>query len=254
MIIQCPSCGFSGRVPGYAATAPHHARCPKCQFRFSIADRAAPIVDPLDGAARLDLRHDLTRPRHDPSTSSYEIKALTDDFPEDDEDERDEREWDEDWKGAIEADDEPPTARPVELPPFLRKRHEPPPGVNRGGRGRLSVDPILWYSRLYQSWAVLFIAWAAIIGFRAVLATIRRDEDFLFSMPVIWPVASVVLLVSASASLFLLTDFNRRLRPAPAADPAPATAASGFADAPAPRQGQGTAESMVVKPRKFSAG
>jgi hypothetical protein len=254
MIIQCPSCGFSGRVPGYAATAPHHARCPKCQFRFSIADRAAPIVDPLEGAARLDLRHDLTRPRHDPSTSSYEIKALTDDFPEDDEDERDEREWDEDWKGAIEADDEPPTARPVELPPFLRKRHEPPPGVNRGGRGRLSVDPILWYSRLYQSWAVLFIAWAAIIGFRAVLATISREEDFLFSMPVIWPVASVVLLVTGSAGLLLLIDLNRRLRLAPSAGPAPEASPSSFAAAPAPRKEQGTDESIVVKPRKLSAG
>jgi len=251
MIIQCPSCGFSGRVPGYAATVPHHARCPKCQFRFSIGDRAAQVVDPLDGVSRHDLRHDLTRPRLDPSSSSYEIKALTDDFPEDDEDER---EWGEDWEGAIETDDDPPTAWPVELPPFLRKGNEPLSGVNDGRRSQASVDPTSWYSRLYQAWAVLFIAWAAIIGFRAIAATISRGEDFLFSMPLIWPVASVVLLVTASAGLFLMIDFNRRLQLTSAPGLAPETPAASLVDAPPPRRDQGTAESMVVKPRKLSAG
>lgn len=211
MIIECPRCGFSGRVPNYVAAVPHHARCPKCQFRFDLGELAG---ESTTGAGAHDLRHDLTRPRLDPSSSSYEIEAITEGFSPDDEDERGSQEWDEDRDGVIEPDAVATTAGATSTVDHPRLAfHGEDPSAAR--LALLGSAP--WRIRLFQSWAVLFIAWAALIGFRAVLATISRDEEFLFSMATIWPVASVVLLVTASACLFLLIDVSRRL--ATLADP-----------------------------------
>jgi hypothetical protein len=214
MIIECPVCGFSGRVPGYVAAVPHHARCPKCQHRFAIGESVAPSPAAIDEGPRRDLRHDLTRPRLDPSSSSYEIEALTDDFDSDDDERGPHREdWDDDWDGAIEPDDEDapaPAVKAPRLPRFLLKGADStsePATVRERPAPTVSTP---WRFRLLEAWAILFTVWAAVIGSRAILATISRDQDLLFSTATIWPVASVVLLVSASAGLFLLIDLSRR--------------------------------------------
>ncbi len=222
MIIECPVCGFTGRVPGYVAAVPHHARCPKCQHRFAIGERVARTPGVIEEGARRDLRHDLARPRLDPSSSSYEIEALTDEFDSDDDDERASHahDWDDDWDGAIEPDDDaapPPAVKAVRLPRFLLKGAEPPhePVIGRRRLTFASTTATSWRFRLFETWAILFIIWAALIGSRAILATVSRDQDFLFSTATIWPVAAVVLLVTASAGLFLLIDLSRRFAPPP---------------------------------------
>ena len=65
MFIQCPNCRFSGRIPSYALDRPHNARCPKCRFRFELL--ADSVVGML-AESELDT---------DPSSSSYELKAIT---------------------------------------------------------------------------------------------------------------------------------------------------------------------------------
>ena len=233
MIIECPSCGFSGRVPNYVAAVPHHARCPKCQQRFDLAELVSQAPAAIEEGTRHDLRHDLARPRLDPSSSSYEIEALTDDFDSDDEEHASRsQEWDEDWDGAIEPDDEddaraPTSARAVRLPGFLLRGagSTPEPKIEPDrGAGAVATP---WRLRLFEAWAILFIIWAALIGSRAILATVIRDQDFLFSTATIWPVASVVLLVTASAGLFLLIDLSRRfVAPTPGAVLTPTPAVS----------------------------
>ncbi|WP_145952312.1 hypothetical protein [Paludisphaera borealis] len=177
---------------------------------------------------------------------------MTEDFSSDEDDDRAGDDWDDDWDGAVEPDDEASqaAARPGDLPRFLLKGDgaalDPATGRDRGG------SPIAtpWHFRLFQAWAVLFIAWAAMIGSRAVLATISRDEDFLFSKATIWPVASVVLLVTASAGLFLLMDVSRRLTasgaPAPGAVPPPSVNGS--------THHHGSIDKIVVKPGKLPTG
>jgi hypothetical protein len=248
MNIQCPQCGFSGRVPNYVAAVPHHARCPKCQFRFDIGDLAVQIPDSIDGAARHELRHDLTRPRLDPSSSSYEIEALTEDFSSDDEADRAGQDWDDDWDGAIEPDDtgSKPLARPLALPRFLRSGDGSAPDPTTGRERGAASNATPWHFRLFHVWAIVFIAWAALIGSRAVLATILRDDDFLFSKATIWPVASVVLLVAASAGLFLLMDLSRRFASAPGAAPSPSANGSTVH--------HGAIDQIIVKPGKLPTG
>lgn len=216
MIIECPTCGFSGRVPNYVAAVPHHARCPKCRQRFDLAELVSQSPGAIEEGTRRDLRHDLTRPRLDPSSSSYEIEALTDDFDSDDEQHASRsHEWDDDWDGAIDPDEDdaavaPSAARAVKLPGFLLSGagSTREPMVERDRAAATVATP--WRLRLFEAWAILFIVWAALIGSRAILATVSRDQDFLFSTATIWPVASVVLLVTASAGLFLLIDLSRR--------------------------------------------
>src|SRR5262245_19994807 len=79
MIIQCPNCGFSGRIPSYALGSPHNAKCPKCRFRFELG---ALFLEPV-------LEMPVTQPNSglsvdgqggDPVSSAYELKAITDDF------------------------------------------------------------------------------------------------------------------------------------------------------------------------------
>jgi hypothetical protein len=225
MIIQCPSCGFSGRVPNYVAAVPHHARCPKCKFRFDLGALVSRIPESIDAPPHVELRHDLRRPRLDPSSSSYEIEALTEDFSDSDADRGED--WDDDWNGSTDRDDTfAPIALPIAPPPHLPKsdgRFTAPP-LERDA----SLSPVAtpWHYRLFQAWAILFILWALLIGCRAVLATINRDEAFLFSKESLWPVASVVLLVTSAAGLFSLMDLSRRFAAPANANTSPTPSAS----------------------------
>src|SRR6516165_1522538 len=75
MIIQCPNCQFAGRIPGYAVDSPYNARCPRCRFRFELqAHLAYPDHEMLAGSEH----------QGGPGSSSYELKAITDDFAQSD--------------------------------------------------------------------------------------------------------------------------------------------------------------------------
>ncbi len=176
MIIQCPNCHFSGRVPGYVAAVPHHARCPKCQFRFDIGDQALQGSESITANGQRDLDRALAQPRLDPSASSYAIEALTDDW----------------------SDDHDRSDRPSPL-------------VDRPEQADLAGPTPSWRVPLFQAWATAFIIWALLIGARAILATLTRADDLIFSKELFWAVASVVLLVSGSAGLLLSLDLSRRL-------------------------------------------
>jgi hypothetical protein len=252
MIIECPTCGFTGRVPNYVAAAPYHARCPKCQDRFALGEAAEQSPVANEDRARRELRHDLTRPPLDPSSSSYEIEALTDDFDSDEDEDHSSHshDWDDDWDGEIEADDaSDPAVETGRLPRFLLNRtgstREPATGRDRP----TATVATPWRIRLFEAWAILFIIWAALIGSRAILATISRDQDSLFSTATIWPVASVVLLVSASAGLFLLIDLSRRF-----AAPPPGAISVPPLPSGAPAHRNGSIEPAVIKSGNLTTG
>src|SRR5271157_2721045 len=71
MIIQCPNCRFSGRIPSYAMDSRYNATCPRCRFRFELhallADRDVGML----AESELDSG---------PGSSSYELKAITEDL------------------------------------------------------------------------------------------------------------------------------------------------------------------------------
>lgn len=220
MIIACPQCGFSGKVPDHAALVPHQARCPKCRCRFDIGDPDVQIPEPV---GRTDLRHDLARPRLDPSDSSYELDPIVDGF---------EGVWDVPWGEEFEDGEAvpSPTATPHAAVSEVRPgpRNRVPDWVFRPFR------PAMWRIRLFQVWAVLLLVWAAWIVVRTAVALSRMDDSqFLSNNDLLRPIVAVVVLVSTSALLCLSVDVSRRLirltyaptfpppEPAPAASPSP---------------------------------
>ncbi|WP_165248457.1 hypothetical protein [Paludisphaera soli] len=187
MIIECPNCGFSGRLPDHATLAPHQARCPKCRSRFDVGALAAQAAEP---SGRADLRHDLARPRLDPSESSYELDPLND-FADA------ATAWDEPW-----ADDDP-------IEPAAPRAATPARLVDRVPAW--AFRPSVWRIRLFQAWAVLLLLGATIIFARIAIAALTFDDARFFSDELLRPVAAVVLLVTAAALLCLSVDVSRRL-------------------------------------------
>lgn len=182
MNIECPNCGFSGRVPGYVADAPHHARCPKCRFGFDIGDLAAAAPRPPGTLERAEA---WIAPPSSSGGSSYEIKALV---------------------GAWE-DEERPTAPPSPKPPPTASAEAAEPVADwRAGFGLVE-----WRVRLLEGWAVVLLVWAALIGSRVAHAALTRSDEIVFSQALFWPVAAVVLLVAAAAGLLLALELGRRL-------------------------------------------
>lgn len=176
MIIECPNCGFSGRVPAHVISAPHHARCPKCRFGFDIGDlaaRSAEAPEPWDGFARAESSA---------SSSSYEIETVGD---------------------AWEDEETPARPKPTPSPPPAPPAAPAPPATRE--------PAMIWGPRLFEGWAIAQLAWAALIGLRAVYATLFRGDDLVFSQALFWPVAAVVLLVSSASGLFLALGLVRKL-------------------------------------------
>ncbi|MDG3005228.1 zinc-ribbon domain-containing protein [Paludisphaera mucosa] len=223
MIIECPHCGFSGRVPDHAALAPHQARCPKCRSRFDIGDPDVQVAEPV---GRPDLRHDLTRPRLDPSDSSYELDPLGDGLGPLDS-------WDDAWDVDPEADPAHANGTLAAAAPAVDRR--PSPWVY------LALRPWVWRIRLFQAWAVIFLLAAAVILVRTALAVARFDDARFFSNELLRPIAAVVLLVSAAALLCLSVDVSRRLARStyapnspPSPSPLPAPPSNGVVPPPRP--------------------
>jgi len=179
MIIECPNCGFSGKVPRRVANAPHHGRCPKCRFGFDISDLVARALDPSQPPPR-DRWDGFAKVEPASSSSSYEIEAL----------------------GDFWEDEEEPASPPS--PPH------PSPATRDPAR--------LWVPRLFEGWAIALLVWAALLGLRAVYATLARADELVLSQGLFWTAAAVVLLVFGSACLFLGLDYGRKLadgHPAP---------------------------------------
>jgi hypothetical protein len=223
MIIQCPNCGFPGRVPEHAIGTPHNARCPQCRYRFEL-DANLPELSLLAAAnPNLPSPHALVSNGHgDPASSSYELKAITDDVPD--------RAGRESAAAVWDADDdldilEPAPAASVRrtaansqspdgawLPAAPGDGSSPVPTVTAG-----IMDP--WYSQVLQVWGIVFLAWAAILLVRSLYVMVAPTEGHpSWEANIIPTVIAVLLLVPGAAGLFLLVDLGRyirSLRPSP---------------------------------------
>ncbi|WP_165232445.1 hypothetical protein [Aquisphaera insulae] len=208
MIIECPKCQFSGRIPSYALETPYNARCPRCRFRFELqtllsSTPAEALDDPgIDGLESVD-----GDPRAgDPSSSAYELKAINEDFAGEESEAADEDEW----------RDEIRATGAVNGPVAAARRAESEGGdAAVGSSGFLgaswsATDP--WYGRVLQAWAVAFLIWAALILGRSLQWMFTADAESAGPGHLVATVVSVVLLVPGSAALFLLVDLSRYLR------------------------------------------
>jgi hypothetical protein len=210
MILECPHCGFSGRLPDHAKPTAHRARCPKCRCGFDIGDFAGDPEAP-DSLDRSPLAS---------SDSSYELDPIVA-GPDDP--------WDGPWSDGPDGDpwddpwpEDPGAARPPAARPTLAGRRlvgRPSDRIVRAFR------PSMLRIRLFQAWAVAFMIAAAAIGARTAVAAWRFDDARFFSAELLRPVAAVVLLVGAAALICLSVDISRRLswltygRSAPIAHP-----------------------------------
>jgi hypothetical protein len=214
MIIQCPNCGFSGRVPKRAFDMPHQARCKRCHHQFDLSrlvDAVSAMASPswISGIDGAPAAHAIA----DPSSSSYELKAITDDFGLMKEVEDLDDEWPDEQHDpyrraaaklihassqAVEPEALPTT--PASLTPAFPQ--PTPPGS--------AMDP--WYSRVLEAWGVFLLIWAAIIVVRSLFTLLSRTDGQAVGNEIVSAVFSVLLLVPGAAGLFLLVDVGRYVR------------------------------------------
>ncbi len=214
MIIQCPNCGFSGRVPKRTFEMPHQARCKRCHHQFDLSrlvDTVSAMASPSWTSAinQAQADHAFT----DPSSSSYELKAITEDFglmheAEGLGDEWPDEEHDPYRRAAaklIEASSQTlePEALPTTPVSVVPAYQQPMPLGS-------AIDP--WYSRVLEAWGVFFLIWAAIIVVRSLLSLLARTDGQAAGNDIVSAVFSVLLLVPGAAGLFLLVDVGRYIR------------------------------------------
>jgi hypothetical protein len=216
MIIQCPGCGYSGRIPGSALGGSHFATCPKCRYRFAL--RASILTASLSHEHGFSAQAEAEHARDDAGSSSYELRAIFDDGQTDDEafaaePPAGEIVKDGDVNPLLEQERPvPPVPPPSE---FIERATTPsgPPAVVGGepARDHRVKDP--WHSRLLQVWGVVLLAWAAFILSRdLLLRTNLQGRDSPGSGLLVAKVVSVLLLVAGAAGLFLAVDYGRTLR------------------------------------------
>jgi hypothetical protein len=214
MFIQCPNCGFSGKVPKRVFEIPHQARCKRCHHHFDLSrfvDALAPVASParISGMGPAHTDHTFA----DASSSSYELKAIADDFglikEAVDLDER----WPDDEQDAyrraaakvIEASSQtmaPEVLAAASASVAPRSQQPMPLGS--------AFDP--WYSRVLEAWGVFFLIWASIIVVRSLLSLQARIDGQAAGNEIVSAVFSVVLLVPGAAGLFLVVDLGRYIR------------------------------------------
>lgn len=206
MIIECPNCGFSGRIPRYAVTVPHLARCLRCRHQFE------PIVRfPASLGADVPNGSPAAARGGDPGASSYELKAIAEELGTGVETRGGQDPWAEGSDPWDEHDDVVPAPSKEDAPPvrasvlthLLRlgtvARREP--GL---------VDP--WYARILQAWGIFFLLWAAGIVGANLLYLAKAESIAIAGRETIWSVLSVLLLVPGAAGVFLLVDAGRLVR------------------------------------------
>jgi hypothetical protein len=238
MIIQCPNCGFWGKIPKYAVAIPHYARCLRCRHQFELAShltggsRNVPaLASPEVAVERRDASHG-----DDPGSSFYELKAITADADADVAPSDVKDSWDE------EADEAPADGEPGPAP-GVATTNVPIPATIATLRLRMAsllvagpADP--WYSRVLQGWGIFFLVWALLIVVRSVHGLLTVTDVAAQGREMLSSVVSVLLLVPGSAGLFVLVDLGRyirRLARGPAAIEAASARPSGEAgDRPRP--------------------
>jgi predicted Zn finger-like uncharacterized protein len=217
MFIQCPNCRFSGRIPDHALGSGQSARCPKCRFRFELRlvhylpAVGAPFDSSFDGSGA----DDGTAIEGDAGSSSYELKAITDDFGA--------------ATGVVHAsqswgdridDDHPDRDEIVDSAPprfsGIAARSEARKGSLLSER-RLEAPPSSglrepWYSRVLQVWGVVLLVWAFVIMARSLLPIVSAGNGPPREGEATSAVISVMLLVPGAAALFLIVDLGRFLR------------------------------------------
>jgi hypothetical protein len=215
MMIQCPNCGFSGRIPNYAFAIPHHARCPECRHQFELGWELSGI-SVKKAAATVEAPSDKTNGRRsdDPSSSSYEIKAVTDDLGDSSSNGSAGYSW-----GDLQDDgqfEEIVQHWPVAARANASRRPESleDEAVERSTTGRKptrdATEP--WHWRVLQGWGVFFLAWATLIAACSLYNTLFPVTPPGFRTELITAVISVLLLVPGAAGLFLLVDLARYIR------------------------------------------
>jgi hypothetical protein len=201
MIIQCPNCQFAGRIPRYALDSPYNATCPRCRFRFELH---ALLADPDIGMLA------ESEPHGGPGSSSYELKAISDDLAQPDPATNQSDPWGDEhsgvslnWSGGNGADPAR-SAFPAAAVPW--ETTTPALDVTEPGR----EEP--WYSRILQVWGIVFLIWAAMIVTHSVLLLLLPGSGATSRIDVVPSVVSVLLLVPGAAAIFLLVDLGRSIR------------------------------------------
>jgi len=210
MIIQCPNCGFSGRIPRYAVTAPHLARCLRCRHQFEpgLLLPAGLQDDVAVSAPGKVLEGAGSGSEGDPGSSNYELEAITEDLATGIEELGSDPWGDEDEEPVMTSGPSfPKMASPREGPlgmtplTYLRWAFRLMPGP---------ADP--WYSRVLQAWGIFFLFWAVAILARSLYYLMTAEKFATATQDIVWSVVSVILLVPGSAGLFLLVDLARYMR------------------------------------------
>jgi hypothetical protein len=216
MIIQCPNCGFSGKIPKYAFVVDYQARCKRCGHQFELSAlvfgaprEASQALVPLVETGTIELDS-----AGDPGSSSYELKAITDDFSSGQQTDDGDHRWTERESVSLSAEAD-------------RDLHRDSGSVSANGHRSLGIaartpasldanlgtksgDP--WYSRVLQAWGVLFLIWALLIVVYSLPSLIARGAGVFASPDTVSAVVSVLLLVPGAAGLFLLVDLGRFIR------------------------------------------
>ncbi len=162
MIIKCPNCQFSGRIPDHALASPHNATCPRCRYRFELHALGGDAENRMFAA---------TDAENGPGSSSYELKAITEDIGHTDED-ADER-WDNDV-GAVSLNGV--TNGRLSLTHDSAATSTTSSGATAASipiSSAPSTEP--WYSRVLQAWGIMFLVWAALIVRRSVFSCSLRE-------------------------------------------------------------------------------
>ena len=214
MIIQCPNCRFSGRVPSYAVDSPHIARCPKCRFRFELL---AILADPDVGM--LAESESVTGP----GSSSYELRGITETHSM--ADSRDPWENNEEAIPSNGSGDARVDPARSSLSMAAAPWETPVPSLAVWDAA--GAEP--WYSRVLQLWGIVFLIWAAMIVARSLFLQFVPGSGPTSRSDVVSSVVSVLLLVPGTAAFFLLVDLGRCIRglrpPTPREASAPSTSA-----------------------------
>lgn len=218
MTIQCPECGFSGRIPSSARGHSHLATCPKCRYQFAL--RASLLTARLGHGRSSRTPTQADDGESDPSSSSYELPALT---------------WEsaagDDACGAeVRAGAATKIASPISVPAqaSLDDRDGITPAAAETSKHDVSTrQPALsacltfnrdhrmvisWYERLLQIWGVVLLLWAALILGRDLLRTRLSGQGAEGNGDLVSTVISVLILVAGAAGLFLVLEFGRSLR------------------------------------------
>jgi hypothetical protein len=207
MIIQCPNCGFSGRVPSDAIGSQQHARCPQCRFRFDLASYEPDhgFNAGMDLASRGMFSDPEDRDVFDPASSSYELKAIPD----------------EDRGQPLTAGTADPRNEASQVPNSSAVVPAAPAEIPlRGlvGQGTSVVetsaarpeDP--WYALVLQVWGAVFLAWAGILMVRSVFLMVSAPADSASRADLIPTIVALLLLVPGAAGVFVLVDLGRYIR------------------------------------------